>query len=61
MKRLTKFVLIVGILATLSGCAYGTYNTHGDGLSPGPGEPNYLANCGPLNDNRECHTWFYGH
>jgi len=58
MKKLTKFVLIVGILATLSGCAYGTYNTYG--LSPGPGEPNYLANC-PLSDQRECHTWFYGH
>jgi len=60
MNKLTKFVLIVGVLATLSGCAYGTYNTYG-GLSPSPGEPNYLTNCGPLNDQQQCHTWFYGH
>ena len=56
MNKLTKFVLIVGVLATLSGCAYGTYNTYG-GSSPSPGEPNYLTNCGPMNDQQ---GWPYG-
>ena len=57
---LKKLFLTALLLATLSGCAYGTYNTYSGSMGPGPGEPpNYLSHC-PLSDAKECHTWFYG-
>ena len=60
MRTLTRMTLVALLLAVLSGCGYGTYNRYGSGMGPGPGEPpNYLYNC-PLNDAKECYTWFYG-
>ncbi len=60
MKTLKRMALAALLLATLSGCAYGTYNTYGGRVGPCPGEPpNYLARC-PLNNARDCYTWFYG-
>jgi hypothetical protein len=61
METIKRLALIALLLATLSGCAYGTYNTYGGGSGPGPGEPrsNYLSNC-PMTDPNDCYTWFYG-
>ena len=60
MKTLIRMVVAALLLASLSGCGYGTYNRYGDTKGRGPGEPpNYLYNC-PMNDAKDCYTWFYG-
>lgn len=60
MKTLIRMILAALLLATISGCGYGTHNRYDDAAGKGPGEPpNYLYRC-PMKDAKDCYTWFYG-
>ena len=55
MKTLSRLLLLVLLLAYLSGCAGTQYSTMGTGS----GQQNYRSGCAMM-DQQECRNWFYG-